>query len=230
MEYIDRHVLADLPSIETDPELHDHVSRYERHSHSKTCRKYKNIPCRFNFVLFFTSRTVVAEPLSDHLDKQQRITTLKMRGEILASVKEKIDSVLNPFNQDYNPNLSEAEVLSSLGISVQQYYRALSISPDSDYDLHLKRPTDSCFVNNYFIAGLKGFQANVDLQPVFNHYKCITYVCSYFTKDETECSEAIMNAAKEAKSWKLGIKDTLRKVGATFLSSREVSSQECVYN
>ena len=32
-----------------------------------------------------------------------------------------------------------------------------------------------------------------DLQPVFNHYKCITYVCSYFTKDETECSQAINN-------------------------------------
>ncbi len=39
----------------------------------------------------------------------------------------------------------------------------------------------------------------------------ITYVCSYLTKDETECSQAIVNAAKEA-----------------FLSKREVSSQECV--
>ena len=35
-------------------------------------------------------------------------------------------------------------------------------------------------------------------QPVFNHYKCITYVCSYLLKDETECSQAIINAAREA--------------------------------
>lgn len=95
--------------------------------------------------------------------------------------------------------------------------------------MHLKRPIDSCFTNNYFVAGLKGFAANVDLQPVFNHYKCITYVCSYFTKDETECSQAIMNAAKEAKAANLNVKDGLRKIGAAFLSSREVSSQECVY-
>ena len=81
----------------------------------------------------------------------------------------------------------------------------------------------------HFIAGLKGFAANVDLQPVFDHYKCITYVCSYFTKDETECSQAIINAAKEAKSGNMNIRDGLRKIGTAFLSTREVSSQECVY-
>ena len=64
---------------------------------------------------------------------------------------------------------------------------------------------------------------NVDLQPVFNHYKCITYICSYFTTDETECSQAIINAAKEAN---LNIKDGPRKIGAAFLSTREVSSQK----
>ena len=65
---------------------------------------------------------------------------------------------------------------------------------------------------------------------MFNHYKCITYVCSYFTKDETECSQAIINAAKElAKQANLNVRDGLRKIGAAFLSTREVSAQECVY-
>lgn len=105
----------------------------------------------------------------------------------------------------------------------------LSVSPDSDFQLHLKRPVDSCCINNYFVAGIKGFAANVGLQPVFNHYKCITYVCSYFTKDETECSQAIVNAAKEAKAANLSLRDGLKKIGAGFLSTREVSSQECVY-
>lgn len=99
---------------------------------------------------------------------------------------------------NYNPNITEEEILCSVGTTAEEYYSALSVSPDSDYDLHLKRPLDSCFINNYFKAGIKGFRANVDLQPVFNHYKCITYVCSYFTKDETECSQAIVNAAKGA--------------------------------
>ena len=121
-------------------------------------------------------------------------------------------------------------MLDSVGVTEDQYYWALSISADSDFDLHLKRPIDSCFINNYFLAGIKGFAANVDLQPVFNHYKCITYVCSYFTKDETECSQAIANAAKEAKSTNMNIRDGLKKkTGAACLSTREVSSQECVY-
>ena len=54
-------------------------------------------------------------------------------------------------------------------------------------------------------------------------------MCSYFTKDESECSQAIMNAAKEAKDSNMDIRDGLKKIGAAFLSTREVSSQECVY-
>ncbi|CAH3132732.1 unnamed protein product, partial [Pocillopora meandrina] len=73
----------------------------------------------------------------------------------------------------------------------KQYYWALSTSSDSDFDLHLKRPLGSCFINNCSVAGMKGFRANVDLQPL-NHYQCVTYVCSYFTKDGTECSQVIM--------------------------------------
>ena len=106
--------------------------------------------------------------------------------------------MLNP-SKPYDPHATPTNILNDIDITEQDYQWAISLSPDSDYELHLKRPIDSCFINNYFIAGLKGFAANVDLQPVFNHYKCITYVCSYFTKDETECSQAIINAAKEAK-------------------------------
>ena len=102
--------------------------------------------------------------------------------------------------------LNEADILKSIGITEDENYCALSISPDSHFELHLKRPVDSCFVNNYFVASIKEFAANVDLQPVFNHYKCITYVCSYFTKDETECSQAILNAAKASN---MNIRDGL---------------------
>lgn len=144
-------------------------------------------------------------------------------------VKQKIDEVLNPSKSSYDYLLTEHDIFNSVGITEEQYYSALAVSPDSNYDLHLKRPVESCFINNYFVAGLKGFEANVDLQPVFDHYKCITYICSYFTKDETDCSQAIMNAAKEANAGNMNIRDDFRKMGAAFLSTREVSSQEFVY-
>ena len=229
VDYIDQRVHAHLPNEDQDPELHELVKTYQKHSHSKTCRKYKNIKCRFNFGQFFTNRTIVAEPLSDDLDLEEKTNTLDKQKEILSLVKGKIDDLLNPSKSNYDPALTEADIFTSVNITEEQYYWALSISPDSDYELHLRRPIDSCFINNYFIAGIKGFRANVDLQPVFNHYKCITYVCSYFTKDETECSQAIVNAAKEAKKENMKVRDGLKKIGAAFLSTREVSSQECVY-
>ena len=226
-EYID-YVQAYLADRDTDPELYELVKKYQTHSHSKTCRKYKNIACRFNFGQFFTDSTVVAEPLPEDMDEDIKIATLTRRKEILCLIKQKIDEVLNPSKPEYNPSLTQEDIFQDLDITKEQYGWALSISPDSDYDLHLKRSLDSCFTNNYFIAGVKGFAANVDLQPVFNHYKCITYICSYFTTDETECSQAIINAAKEAKEANLNIKDGPRKIGAAFLSTREVSSQKCM--
>ena len=123
---------------------------------------------------------------------------------------------MNPSKENYDATITENDIFDSAGVTEEEYYWALSISADSDFDLHLKRPKDSCFINNYFVAGIKGFAANVDLQPVFNHYKCITYVCSYFTKDETECSQAIANAAKEARSFNTNIQDGLKKLELLF--------------
>ena len=229
VEFIDKHVQSNLPCEKDEPELHQLVKTYQKHSHSKTCRKYKNIPCRFKFGQFFTKQTIVAEPLDENINPEIKSNILDKRKEILTKVKQKIDEVLNPSKENYDATVSEKDILDSVGVTEDQYYWALSISADSDFDLHLKRQVDSCFINNYFVAGIKGFATNVDLQPVFNHYKCITYVCSYFTKDETECSQAIANAAKKARLSNTNIRDGLKKIGATFLSTREVSSQECVY-
>lgn len=85
----------------------------------------------------------LAEPLSDNIPEEVKSNTLTRRKEILHLVKEKIDNALNPNKPDYDSKLSEADIFSSLGISEEQYYWALSISPDSHYELHLKRPVDS---------------------------------------------------------------------------------------
>ena len=66
----------------------------------------------------------------------------------------------------------------------EDYYRALSISKNDDLELHLKRQTNSCFVNKYFDVGLKAWQANMDIRPVFNEDKAITYICQYFSRTE----------------------------------------------
>ena len=69
IDYIDQRVHAYLPDKETDSQLYDLVKTYQTHNHSKTCRKYKNVECRFNFGQFFTDNTIVAEPLPEDMDE-----------------------------------------------------------------------------------------------------------------------------------------------------------------
>ena len=43
-------------------------------------------------------------------------------------------------------------------------------------------------------------EANLGIQPVFNHYKAISYMCEYLSKSEDECSHAMQEALKDVFS------------------------------
>jgi hypothetical protein len=49
VQYVDQHIQANLPDENDEPELYELVKMYQKHNHSKTCRKYKNVSCCFNF-------------------------------------------------------------------------------------------------------------------------------------------------------------------------------------
>ena len=70
--------------------------------------------------------------------------------------------------EDYVELKSIDQILGSLEISKHDYEEALSIFDDNNFHIR-KRPLNSCFVNNYFCDGLMGWEANMDIQPVFNH-------------------------------------------------------------
>ena len=54
-------------------------------------------------------------------------------------------------------------------------------------------------------------KANIDIQPVFNHFKAVTYMCAYFSKAEDRTSEAMNEAAKDA--FNRGVSEVMYKVG-----------------
>ena len=56
----------------------------------------------------------------------------------------------------------------------------------------------SCFINNYFVESLRAWTANIDIKPVFNHHKAVTYLCGYYSKAENETLEAMKQAARES--------------------------------
>ena len=155
--------------------------------------------------MFFTDRTIIALPLQEDLPEDLKNSILNERERILKTVKQYIDSnldprrknILNPFKENFE-EVSSIHILMELNITEEEYYNALSISSDSDFQIHIKREPNACFISNFFIEKLQAWKANIDIQPVVNHYKAVTYMYAYFSKSEDETSEAMKQAAKEA--------------------------------
>lgn len=237
IRFIDAIVKAYVPDHDANPDLFNLVTTYQIHAHSKSCRKYKNTPCRYQFGRFFSKETIVATPLSTDLSEFERNEILQQRQDILDKVKIFIDNHLNPKtrnilfptkeNFEQVPTISD--ILKELEIDENEYYNALLISSDNCFQVHMKRPPNSCFVNNYFEEGLLAWEANIDIQPVFNHFKAVTYMCAYFSKCEDETSQAMKRAAKEAAMSNKSYQQQMRIIAKAFSTKRECSVQEAVY-
>ena len=116
-----------------------------------------------------------------------------------------------------------------MNLTEDQCYDALSISNDSDFQIHSKRQPNACFINNIFEEGLQAWQANSDIEPVFNHYKAVTYICAYFSKAEDKASEAMKQAVKDAVNEKKSDFERMKAIARTYATKREGSVQEVVY-
>ena len=127
------------------------------------------------------------------LNKQKAILD-KVQFYININLNPKKNNFLDPSKSNFKSLDSISDILNLLNITLQDYESALSISADDDYQIHLKRKPNSCFINNYFPEGLSAWEANIDLQPVFNYYKAVTYMCAYFSKSEEKCSVAMKEA------------------------------------
>ena len=152
---------------------------------------------------------------------------LTRRNTLPRQIKSYIDNnlylaqvnMIDPTKDNFTQPLSVKEILDKLEISKNDYYRALSISKDEDLELHLKRKPNSCFVNNYFDVGLKAWQANMDIQHVFNEYNAVTYMRQYFSKTEYRYTQAMKQAAKEAFEKNMHHHDTIKTNAKAYLSN-----------
>ena len=165
--------------------------------------KYKNEVCRFNFGKFLNKETLVAEPVQENMPEKVKLLVLHKRKEIFQKVTDYKNNFLNPskvnfFNplrEDFTKVKSVYKVLKELDITVEENENALKIS-DNSFQLDLRRSNDPYFVNNYFDIGLLAWEANIDIQPVFDYCKAFTYICSYLSKQEDKYSEVMHQAFK----------------------------------
>ena len=61
------------------------------------------------------------------------------------------------------------------------------MSENSEFQIHLRQPSNSCVFNSYFEAGLKTWDAHTDIQPVMSEHKAISSVCVYGSETENSC-------------------------------------------
>ena len=118
-------------------ELFNLVKNYQIHLHSRTFKKNKNNPCRFHYGCFFTERAIIPKPIKV-VTEFEKYEILRKIENILMQVQDYIDSFLNPNKDSYIENTTIDEVLKLLEIKQDDYYWALVLSTDSDYQIHLK--------------------------------------------------------------------------------------------
>ena len=146
VRFVDAVIKAYIPDIDENPELHKLVTTYQIHSHSESCRKYKNQNCRYHFGRFFTDHTVIAVPLSNDMTQDQKIQKLEQRNLSLNKVTEYINAnldpkkrnIINPQKDNFEQVPEIKEILQELNISEHDYYEALSTSSDTEFQIHLK--------------------------------------------------------------------------------------------
>ena len=162
-QFIDGIVKAFVPDIHENPEILDLVTIYQVHSHSKSCQKYNNEKCRYHFGKFFTERTIISLPLPNHLPDTVKNNILNERERILSTVKNYIDTHLDPrkrnilhsHEENFEDIPSIKNILTKLKLTEEEFYGALSISSDSDFQIHLKRKPNECLINNFLLKGCK---------------------------------------------------------------------------
>ena len=103
-------------------------------------------------------------------------------------------------------------------------------SHNKDFQLHLKRPTNFYFLNNYTEIGLLASEAKIDIQPAYNYYKAITYICNYLSKEGDECSQAMKRTFKETLEKEDSYYEQMKTIAHAYSSKRECSLQEAVYH
>ena len=74
------------------------------------------------------------------------------------------------------------------------------------------------------------WEANMDIQPVFNHYKAVAYMCAYLSKFEIECSVAMKQAVRYAFDKELNNYEQMKSVANAYINKRQCSIQGCVYH
>ena len=162
--------------------------------------------CRYGFGKFFTEKAISAQPLEDGIKDVERYSILKKRDVmsnkvidfinkylILILLKTYIRKIYLLMVFCWNYNWRKRNIIKHFLYQVKMILSSIW------------KATQTLALSVTTIVLLKAWQANIDLQPVYNYY-----MTAYLSKSENSASEAMKQA--------IGL----------FICSRQVSVEEAV--
>ncbi|KAK6168715.1 hypothetical protein SNE40_019901 [Patella caerulea] len=226
VEFVDKYITCKMPNISDDPQLHEIVSSVQTHSkkHSKSCRK-KNTVCRFNFPRPPSEETFVCRTVDMDKSNNQESRKDEISNDQAKTILECIMKAISDPDKNYD---SIDDLYTDLDITQELFVKACEKLTKKN-NLVLKRDPKDVWINQYNPDLLRAWNANLDIQYVFDAYSCIVYIVSYISKSEREIGLLLGDAHKEAVEGNLDAKSSLKKISSTYLHSREVSAQEAAY-
>ena len=207
-------------SLDTgDEKLDKIVSEVQRHRHTRTCRKYGR-NCRFSFPKFPSKETLLARPLPDDMDEEEKKETMKEYSKILEKAHELLES------DDLDEDMTVEEFIEKLDVTEEEYYRALKTSTSGTV-LILKRQVKERYVNSYNPEILKALNCNTDFQVAFDAYAVATYMINYVSKDESGMTDFLKKVLKSTKD--MPNKEKIQQLKRCYLNNRQIGAPEAVY-
>ena len=203
-------------NITTDQDL-SMYSKYQHHKHTHTCYTNKSKTCRFNIPHPPLNKTMILEPLSDHIDPTQHEKNFK-------KIKEELSC--KDFSDRYS---SLTNFLESLALTEGAYILAIRSSLKVP-KVFLKRATKDVNINYFNAEILNLHRANMDIQFILDPYACVSYIVNYVGKAQKGMSKLLQNIIQQSREGKISIKEQLKSVANTFVNCAEVSAQEAAYH
>ena len=93
----------------------------------------------------------------------------------------------------------------------------------------LKRELKDIFVNNYNVHWMWNWNGNMDIQPIFDYFACITYMTDYVCKPEKNISDLLKDVNKAKKKEMVSTRDLMWALAQAYLTGREMGESEAYY-
>ncbi|XP_062614683.1 uncharacterized protein LOC134276442 [Saccostrea cucullata] len=224
-DFIDKYVTCKIPSEDEDSELRKIVLDVQQHSkkHSQSCRK-KGTECRFNFPRPPSEKTFITKPRDNQMETEDdSVENVSLHRNDAKEIMQKVWEKVQVSSTD-----TTNDTFIELGMSQEIFEEAYN-RVTSKQTIILQREPSEMWTNQYNPCLLKCWDANLDIQYVLDPFSCIVYIISYISKSEREMGMLLKQTKIEAEEGNLSARQTMKKIGSSYLHHREVSAQEAVY-